>query len=605
MPHSTSQPARRWWHNATVYQIYPASFKDSNADGFGDVPGIISKVDHIVKLGVDAVWLSPCYRSPNVDMGYDIADYREIDSRYGSVNDIEILIAKLKEHGIKLLMDLVVNHSSDQHAWFEESRSSKTNPKRDWYIWHEGRTQTRDGVKTRLPPNNWESLFKGSAWQYDSLTDEFYLRIFAKEQPDLNWDNPELRRAVYDDMRFWLDKGIGGFRMDVINMISKPADFPDAPVTNPISPWQHAASVYCNGPHVHEYLQELRRVVLDHYPNIMTVGEVPFTNDPAAIREYVEPERNELSMLFQFDIFDIDTGPSGKFTQSNWALSDLKRTITKWQQALSFSSGAWQTFFLESHDAARSVTRFGDRTPKNRERVAKMLAMLSTTLSGTLFLHQGQEIGLSNLADDIPVSEYPDIETRNFCQTIRDQRETEAAKTDAKVDMSDVEREIRLKARDHGRIPIPWDSRERNAGFSDATSPLWTPMNSDAEICNVAAQDKRPDSVLNFWRKMLAFRKQHTDTLVFGDFEPLALDDEPVFAYWRKNVGDHGDKDVLVILNMTARTDVAFTMPRDGSYSTLETTNVSGLTKTVGSLKSGQEISLSAYEGMVLEYSFE
>jgi oligo-1,6-glucosidase len=604
MPHSTSQPIRHWWHNATVYQIYPASFKDSNADGFGDVPGIISKVDHIVKLGVDAVWLSPCYKSPNVDMGYDIADYRETDTRYGSVNDIEVLIAKLKEHGIKLLMDLVVNHTSDQHAWFEESRSSKTSPKRNWYIWHEGRTEIRDGVKIRLPPNNWESLFKGSAWRHDCLTDEFYLRIFAKEQPDLNWDNPELRRAVYDDMRFWLDKSIGGFRMDVINMISKPADFPDAPVTDPNSPWQHAASVYCNGPHVHEYLQELRREVLDHYPDIMTVGEVPFTNDPAAVRKYVEPERNELSMLFQFDIFDIDTGPGGKFSQSNWALSDLKRTITKWQQALSFSSGAWHTFFLESHDAARSVTRFGDRTPENRERVAKMLAMLSTTLGGTLFLHQGQEIGLANLADDIPVSAYPDIETRNFCQTIREQREAEATKTGAKIDMSDVEREIRLKARDHGRIPIPWDAREQNAGFSDAMiSPLWTPMNSDADVCNVASQDKRADSVLNFWRKMLAFRKQHAETLVFGDFEPLALDDGPVFAYWRRSAEAGGGKDVLVVLNMTSKTDVMFTLPGEGSYSVLERTNVDGQGKTTGAMTSGQEVSLCAYEGMVLEYS--
>jgi alpha-glucosidase len=381
-------------------------------------------------------------------------------------------------------------------------------------------------------------------------------------------------------MRFWLDKGIGGFRMDVINMISKPADFPDAPITDPNSPWQHAASVYCNGPHVHEYLQELRREVLDHYPDIMTVGEVPFTNDSSLVRKYVEPERKELSMLFQFDIFDIDTGPGGKFT-----------------------AGAWQTFFLESHDAARSVTRFGDRTPENREKVAKMLAMLSTTLSGTLFLHQGQEIGLANLADDIPVSEYPDIETRNFCQTIRDQREAEAAKTGAIVDMSDVEREIRLKARDHGRIPIPWDAREPNAGFSDATSALWTPMNSDAEVCNVAAQDKRPDSVLNFWRKMLAFRKQHTETLVFGDFEPLAVDDAPVFAYWRKSIQASGDKDVLVVLNMTARTDVVFALPGDGSYTTLEATNANGQTKTAGALMSGQDISLTAYEGLVLEYS--
>jgi oligo-1,6-glucosidase len=412
-----------------------------------------------------------------------------------------------------------------------------------------------------------------------------------------------LRRAVYDDMRFWLDKGIGGFRMDVINMISKPAGFPDAPVTDPTSPWQHAASVYCNGPHIHEYLQEVREEVLDHYPEIMTVGEVPFTNDPALVRKYVEPERNELSMLFQFDIFDIDTGPGGKFTPSNWALSDLKRTITKWQQALSFSSGAWQTFFLESHDAARSVTRFGDRTPENRERVAKMLAMLSTTLSGTLFLHQGQEIGLANLADDIPVSEYPDIETRNFCQTIRDQRETESAKTGTPVDMSDVEREIRLKARDHGRIPIPWDPREANEGFSDATSALWTPMNSDAEACNVAAQDKQPDSVLNYWRKMLAFRKQHPDTLVFGDFEPLAVDDSPVFAYWRRDGRENGSKDVLVVLNMTATSDASFVLPGDGTFTILQTTSMSGQAKTNLDLRSGQEVSLSAYQGLIVEYS--
>lgn len=436
------------------------------------------------------------------------------------------------------------------------------------------------------------------------MTDEFYLRIFAKEQPDLNWDNPELRHAVYDDMRFWLDKGIGGFRMDVINMISKPAGFPDAPITDPNSQWQHAASVYCNGPHIHDYLQEVRREVLDHYPDVMTVGEVPFTSDPAAVRKYVEPERNELSMLFQFDIFDIDTGPGGKFTPSNWTLSALKRIITKWQQSLSFNSGAWQTFFLESHDAARSVTRFGDRTPENRERVAKMLAMMSTTLSGTLFMHQGQEIGLANLADDIPVSEYPDIETRNFCQTLRDRREAEASKTGAPVDMSDVEQEIRLKARDHGRIPIPWDARKNNAGFSDGpSSAIWTPMNSDAEICNVAAQDKRPDSVLNYWRKMLAFRKQHADTLVFGDFEPLYQDDTPVFAYWRKNDQVQGSKDVLVLLNMTAGKDVPFTLPGNGSYTTLATTNVGDKGVSAGEFGSGQGITLSAYEGLVLQCS--
>lgn len=473
---------------------------------------------------------------------------------------------------------------------------------RDRYIWKKGKTEIVDGKEVRLPPNNWESLFKGSAWEYDSLTDEFYLRIFAKEQPDLNWDNPELRRAVHDDMRFWLDKGIGGFRMDVINMISKPADFPDAPVTNPASPWQHAACVYCNGPRVHEYLQEVKREVLDHYPDIMTVGEVPFTSDPALVRQYVEPERAELSMLFQFDIFDIDTGPGGKFTPSNWTLKDLKSTITKWQQALSFSSGAWQTFFLESHDAARSVTRFGDRTPANREPVAKLLALMSVTLSGTLFMHQGQEIGLANLADDVPVADYPDIETRNFCQTLRDQREAEAGGKE--VDMSDVEREIRLKARDHGRIPIPWDAAAKNAGFSESDKALlWTPMNTDAEACNVADQDARPDSVLNFWRRMLAFRKEKRETLVFGDFEPLALDDAPVFAYRRRNLDVGGGEDVLVLLNMTASDGVVATLPGDGPYKILETTGAGQKSKAGGDMRGGQDVSLGAYEGLVLACS--
>lgn len=406
-------------------------------------------------------------------------------------------------------------------------------------------------------------------------------------------------------MRFWLDKGIGGFRMDVINMISKPSDFPDAPITNTSSPWQHAASVYCNGPHVHEYLQELRREILDHYPDVMTVGEVPFTSDPALVRKYVEPTRRELSMLFQFDIFDIDTGPGGKFTPSDWTLLDLKKTITKWQRALSFSSGAWQTFFLESHDAARSVTRFGDRTAANRWRAARMLAMLSTTLSGTLFMHQGQEIGLANLADDIPVSTYPDIETRNFCATIRERREAEARERGLpieSIDMSDVEREIRLKARDHGRIPIPWDSREANCGFSTAPSEqLWTPMNGDGEICNVASQEQEPESVLNYWRKMLAFRKERAEALVFGDFEPVSeLDDGPVFAYWRKEVGDAGGADLLVLLNMANGMDVQFTLPGDGAYGVLQSTEVRDV-KRIERLRGGEVVSLSAYGGLVLE----
>ncbi|KAF2724478.1 glycoside hydrolase family 13 protein [Polychaeton citri CBS 116435] len=597
MPHSTAHLTNRhWWHSATVYQIYPSSYKDSNADGFGDIEGIISKVPHIASLGVDAVWLSPCYKSPLADMGYDIADYREIDPRYGSVADVERLLARLKEHNIKLLMDLVVNHTSDQHAWFQESRSSLNNPKRDWYIWRKGTTKTlSDGSVVRQPPNNWESLFKGSAWEYDEHTGEYYLRIFCKEQPDLNWDCPELRKAVHDDMRFWLDKGIGGFRMDVINMISKPEGLPDAPITRPGEEFQHAASVYCNGPRIHEYITEIRREVLDHYDDVMTVGEVPFTSDPEAVRKYVEPSRKELCMLFQFDIFDIDTGPGGKFTPSGYTLGKLKRTIAHWQQALSFSSGAWQTVFLESHDAARSVSRFGDRTAENRWRVAKMLAMMETTLSGTLFMHQGQEIGIANLADDIPIEEYGDIETINFFNALKEKRQAEAGA--AVVDMSDVVEQVRLKARDHGRMPIPWDASSKNNGFSDADD-LWARMNSDSAACNVAQQDKSPESVLNFWRKMLAFRREHAEALVFGDFVPVDVSESDVFAYRRVPIEEEQAKEMLILLNMSNKEGVEFHVP-ESSYNVLVSTSEE---KGKQRRAEGGKIVLSPYEGLVLQH---
>lgn len=613
MPHSTLEPSssRQWWRSATVYQIYPASFKDSNGDGFGDIPGIISKVDYIANLGVDAVWLSPCYKSPYVDMGYDIADYREIDPRFGCVEDIERLVEKLKERNIKLLLDLVVNHTSDQHAWFQDSRSSLTSAKRDWYIWRKGKTETlEDGTVVRKPPNNWESMFKGSAWQYDEATDEYYLRVFAKEQPDLNWENPEVRKAVYADMRFWLDKQIGGFRMDVINMISKPFGLPNAEVTVPNTEFQPAAHLYCNGPRVHEFLQEMRSEVLDHYPDLMTVGEAPSTYDPNQVRKYVEPSRKELCMLFQFDIFGIDMGKDGKFSPSGWQLKDLKSTIAKWQQGLSFSTGAWQTVFLESHDAARSVSRFGDRGVDNRFKVAKMLAMLETTLSGTLFMHQGQEIGMANLADDIPIEEYMDIETKGFLHDLRQLRQAE--EPDRIVELSEIVHEVadqvRLKARDHGRMPIPWDASQPQAGFSDGTAP-WTRMNSDSDLCNVAQQEKLSNSVLKFWRKMLAFRRQYSEALVFGDFTPVALDNDPVFAYHKTPVDPlSGDLSLLVMLNFTNEPGVKTTLPHGANgayatYSVLECSRSRKGSNAVGQkYYTGDEIELRPYEGVILSY---
>lgn len=600
MPHRTLPLIPpRWWHGAAVYQIYPASFKDTNGDGIGDLPGILSEVDYIASLGVDAVWLSPCYKSPMVDMGYDISDYREIDPRYGTVADVEELIKAFGRHGIKLLMDLVVNHTSDQHAWFKESRSCLQNPKRDWYIWRKGQTVVNeDGSVTQIPPNNWESLFKGSAWSYDEATDEWYLHIFAPAQPDLNWENPILRNAVYDDMRFWLDKGIGGFRMDVINMISKPHGLPDAPITRPLRELQPAMSMYCNGPRVHEFIREMRADVLDSYGDVMTVGEVPFTNDPSVVRKYVEPSRRELDMLFQFDVFDLDAGPGGKFTPSSWTLGDLKSTIAKWQVALSFSSGAWQTVFLESHDAARSVTRFGDRTRANRFKVARMLAMLEATLSGTLFMHQGQEIGVANLSPDIPVEEYVDIETKGFWNDLKSTRENGGGA----VDMSDVAQEVQLKARDHGRIPMPWDPTQANAGFSNANGSvkIWTPMNNDVAECNFAHQKLDNSSVLGFWKKMLQFRKSHRPACVLGDFEPFGLDDGPVFAY--KKVTGISNHNLLVVLNLTNQDNVSWEIPESLSSLTALSLSMSTHHDAFRSRITDTVITLQAYEGFVFTF---
>lgn len=615
-------PARKWWHSATVYQVYPASFKDSDADGVGDLKGIISKINYIASLGVDAVWLSPVFLSPRVDQGYDISHYCAIDPMFGTMEDVETLIARLKEHSIRLLMDLVVNHTSSQHPWFLESRASRDNPKRDWYI---ARPPTilldDDGQAVGIgPPNNWESQFKGSTWQYDDLPGAYYYHTFNHHQPDLNWDNPEVRAAIYDMMRFWLNKGIGGFRLDVINMISKADGFPDAEVVNPLLPYANATHLYSNGPRVHQYLQEMNREVLSHYSDVMTVGETPNTEEIAEVRKHVEPGRKELNMALHFDLMGYDHGDadgvSGKFYAGNRGLRDLTRRIVKWQMALLFSTDAWPTFFLETHDTARSVSRFGDNMSKNRFKVAKMLALLQMTIQGTVFIHQGQEIGMANLAHDIPIEKYNDIETVAFLQEIRAKREAEAlAEGRSEIYMDDIVGQVRLKARDHGRMPMPWDSSERHAGFSEADddTPLWTNMNSDAQACNVRQQEEDPHSVLNYWRHMLRFRKKYPKILVFGDFVPVLVDDSPIFAYLRQSLpGDHGN--LLVVLNMTAEERVHFRLPQvlrnNGQMVDVEFAQVHSSWRddfdhrAEGSKWwSGDTMLLTEYEAVVLAYS--
>lgn len=616
--------AKKWWHAATVYQIYPASFKDSDGDGVGDLRGIISKVDYIASLGVDAVWLSPCFLSPRVDQGYDISDYCAIDPMFGTMEDMETLIAKLKEHNIRLLMDLVVNHTSSQHPWFLESRSSRDSTMRDWYIWRPP-TKLLDDAGQEVgfgPPNNWESQFKGSAWEYDEATQEYYLRIFSKDQPDLNWDQPDVRFEIYDMMHFWLQKGIGGFRMDVINMISKPNWFPDAVVTNPNSTFASATNLYSNGPRVHMYLTEMYKEVLSKYPDIVAIGETPNTDEIAEVRRYVELGRRELNMALQFDLMAFDhgidpDGGSGKFFAGTRSLGDLKRRIVKWQTSLSFSSGAWQAFFFETHDTARSVSRFGDNTAKNRFKAAKMLALLQMTIQGTAFIHQGQEIGMANLAHDIPIEQYSDIETKAFLQVIWAKRQAQAiAEGKDEVYMDDVVGQVRLKARDHGRMPMPWDASKRHAGFSDADGdhPLWTLMNSDAEACDVNRQEHEPHSVLNYWRHVIGLRKKYQGILVFGDFVPVLVDESPIFAYFRRSLpGDRGN--MLVVINMTAQERVWFRLPQvprqNGHMTDTEFRQVHScwrgdfedVSAEANKWWSGDTMLLTEYEGFVLAFS--
>lgn len=636
--HTSSKP--KWWQTATFYELYPSSFKDSNSDGIGDIPGIISKIPYLASLGINAVWLAACHKSGKIDMGYDVVDYREVDRQYGTVEDLEHLIAELNRVGIKLIMDMVVNHTSDQHAWFQESRSSLTNSKRDWYIWRKGgRDDSKeDGRKQHIPPNNWESIFTGSAWTYDQGTDEWYLRIFSKEQPDLNWSNPEVREAVYDEMRFWLEKGVAGFRLDVINIISKAEDLElwNAESVNEKVFEQPAYGLYCNGPQVHEFLREMREEVLDRYSDQderMAVGEVIVTSEPKEVRCYVEPGRKELNMVYQYDLFDVDSGLSGKFSASLTSKEDIlrkvKKIVTKWQTELAFSKGGWNTVWLESHDTARSISRFGDGSSKNRCKVAKMLALLQTTLSGTLFIYQGQELGLVNLSDEISIEKYPDVETKKAWEACyRSRRLAHSAEDYSDVDMSDFEEQIRMKARDHARMPLPWTtsaSSRPNAGFSDAEEGhTWSPMNTDSESCNIEQQNSDPDSVLNFWRKQISFRQKHPETLILGDFEIVShderLDDDDeyeVMAYWKKAIltrNESNEKAILVILNLTGNENVVFPLPPipgggkhdDGKLATyvwLGGTGEEGRSVNHRVLSDRSDIVLGAYEGLVLGYS--
>ncbi|KAH8171951.1 alpha amylase, catalytic domain-containing protein [Sarocladium implicatum] len=531
-----TQPSHEWWKEAVVYQIYPASFLDSNGDGLGDLPGIISKLDYIKSVGATAIWLSPIFKSPQHDMGYDISDYRDIHRPYGSIQDVDTLIKGCHERGIKVLLDLVVNHSSHEHDWFRESRSSRDSAKRDWYFWKDPKF---DADGQRKPPNNWSSIFGGSAWTWDEHTGQYYLSLFLPEQPDLNWANEDLRQATYADMVFWLDRGADGFRIDSMNLMSKHPDLPDAPVTNPDSEFQSGAMYFASGPRMHEYIREMRQQVFDKY-DCMTVGELGFTKTEESVASYVARERHELNMLFTGDIVDMDFGANHKYGRDDFRLSKLKHITKLWQNAMPRFDG-WNTVYMDNHDSGRSLSRYGSDKPEYRKQAAKMLAIYLGTLSGTLFMLQGQEIGMANVPESWEIEDYIDVEGQNYYKS-------ELKKRGPQADMSDVMRELRLKARDNGRLPMQWDASS-NAGFTSAQKP-WMRVNDDFEEWNVEQQEKDASSVLEFWRQILELRQREKEVFVYGSFSMLKgyEESEEVFVYTMESTAG---KKALVLLNFS------------------------------------------------------
>ncbi|THW85969.1 alpha-glucosidase [Aureobasidium pullulans] len=522
---------RVWWKESVVYQIYPASFRDTNGDGFGDVRGITSKLDYLKNLGV--------YKSPQVDMGYDISDYMDIDPKYGSLTDVDELIAELAKREMKLMMDLVVNHTSDQvsdfshshvaskltvhqHSWFLDSRSSIDHPKRDWYFWRKGRVE-KDGKLG--PPNNWCRTLDTtkSAWQWDEKTQEYYLSIFSPEQPDLNWDNDEVRSAVHDILRFWLDRGVCGFRMDVIDHISKVQSLPDAKKTIPGQYYQPGNEFFANGPRLYEFLNEMKKV-LDEY-DTMTVGEMPFINNEDQIIETVGLQ-GPLNMVFLFKLLNMDNEPGqSKWSYHEWDATDMKR-IHERTQRLMIDRDGWNAIFNENHDGPRSISRFADDSDEWRAYSAKMLCTKAATLGGTEYIYQGQELGMRNIPPDWTIEEYKDIESQNYWSAAS----TQYANNHRKLDYA--RKLLQLKARDHTRTPMQWDSSP-NGGFCKADVKPWMRVNDDYTAINAATQLKDPESVFAYWKRCLEFRQKHKDTFIYGGFEVLDPEDKDVVAFVR------------------------------------------------------------------------
>ncbi|MBO1624753.1 glycoside hydrolase family 13 protein [Bacillus arachidis] len=527
---------KQWWKESVVYQIYPRSFMDSNGDGIGDLRGIISKLDYLQELGIDVIWLSPVYESPNDDNGYDISDYRKIMDEFGTMNDWDELLNEMHKRNMKLMMDLVVNHTSDEHNWFIESRKSKDNPYRDYYIWRPG-TEGKE-------PNNWGAAFSGSAWQYDEATDEYYLHLFSKKQPDLNWDNEVVRKDVYEMMEFWLEKGIDGFRMDVINFISKTEGLPT--VKTDKEGYVSGHQYFMNGPNIHTYLHEMNQKVLSKY-DVMTVGEMPgVTTEEAKL--YTAEERQELQMVFQFEHMDLDSGEGGKWDVKPCSLLTLKQNLTKWQKAL--EQTGWNSLYWNNHDQPRVVSRFGNDKAYRIES-AKMLATVLHMMKGTPYIYQGEEIGMTNVHFD-SIDKYRDIETLNMYR----EKVIESGEDEEQVMQS-----IYIKGRDNARTPMQWNATEY-AGFT--TGEPWIGLNPNYKEINVEQALQDSNSIFYYYKKLIELRKKH-EIIVYGTYD-LILEDHPsVFAYIRK----WKDEELLVIANFT-EDECVFEIPKEITYNSSE-----------------------------------
>ncbi|SDN00012.1 alpha-glucosidase [Actinomyces ruminicola] len=536
-----------WWRRAVVYQIYPRSFQDTNGDGYGDIPGITARLDHLDALGVDVVWLSPVYRSPQDDNGYDISDYEDIDPLFGSLADIDALIEGLHARGMRLVMDLVVNHTSDEHPWFTASRSSKDGPKRDWYIWRPAREVP--GLAPGAPgtePTNWGSFFSGPAWQWDEVTQEFYLHLFSVKQPDLNWENPQVRRAVYDMMGRWLDRGVDGFRMDVINLISKTYPLVDGPRPEGAL-YGDGAALVANGPRVHEFLHEMNQEVFaPRQRHIITVGETPGVTTAEASR-FTDPASAEVDMVFQFEHVGLTDGPGGKFDPQPLDRVALKRNLCGWQAALAPAVDAagritgergWNSNYWDNHDQPRAVSRFGDDDPDWREISAKTIASILHLHRGTPYVYQGEELGQTNTVFS-GIDSYRDLESINYFRE----------RTGVGDDPTALLAGLAVNSRDNARTPVQWDATAY-AGFTSGTP--WIDVAPNYAEVNAAAQVGVPGSVFEHYRALIALR-HHDDAVARGTFRLLDADAADSWTLLREYVGADGEREQILLIASCTR----------------------------------------------------